>query len=436
MANSISKPPAASVTTPISPSNVKRKLAILADAAKYDASCASSGAFRKRDPKGLGNSEGLGICHSYTPDGRCVSLLKILLTNFCIYDCKFCINRVSSDTKRARFTPEEVVWLTLEFYRRNYIEGLFLSSGIVESSDTTMEQLIEVARSLRQDHRFNGYIHLKVVAGASEELIIKAGLWADRVSANIEMPQQADLNTLAPAKKIETVTDAMAQIQAKDLETKDDRKKFIHVPKFAPAGQSTQMIVGATASPDSLILSSAQKLYGDFGLRRVYYSAYSPIPNADALLPVTAPSLVRENRLYQADWLLRYYGFKAEELTTADAPNLSLDMDPKTMWALNNRHFFPVDVNTSPKEALLRVPGIGVRNVERILQMRPFRSLTVDDLKKLRVVMSRARFFITAADHNPDVLLLDSLKLQKKIQPVSEQLSLFDLKQTAGSGEL
>jgi putative DNA modification/repair radical SAM protein len=421
----------------ISPALVKTKLTILADAAKYDASCASSGSYRKRDKEGLGNTEGMGICHSYTPDGRCVSLLKILLTNYCIYDCKFCINRVSSETKRAKFTPAEVVWLTIEFYRRNYIEGLFLSSGIIESSDATMEMLIEVARSLRQDHRFGGYIHLKVVAGATQELIQEAGLWADRLSANIEMPVQQDLNLLAPAKTIVAAETSMTQIKEKVDETKEDQKKsYKQTPKFAPAGQTTQMIIGATDSPDSTILATSSKLYADFSLRRVYYSAYSPIPHADALLPTAQPLLVRENRLYQADWLIRFYDFKAEELANKEEPLLSLDMDPKSAWALKNRHYFPVDVNTASREQLLRVPGFGVRNVERILQTRVYRRLRTDDLKKLRVTWVRSRFFVITADHNPDLLLIDDLNLNHQFQPKAQQLSLFDLDTSKLTGEL
>ncbi len=410
----------------ISPAAIKAKLEILADAAKYDASCASSGSFRKRNQGGMGNTEGMGICHSYTPDGRCVSLLKILLTNHCIYDCKFCINRVSSETRRAKFTPTEVVWLTLEFYRRNYIEGLFLSSGIVGSSDETMELLIEVARRLRSEHRFGGYIHLKVVAGASEELIQEAGLWADRISANIEMPVQADLNLLAPAKTIEAAETSMHQIKDRVDESKEDQKKLAKAKKFAPAGQTTQMIVGATESSDQSILTVTDKLYSQYKLRRVYYSAYSPIPHADAVLPVEKPSLIRENRLYQADWLLRYYQFNVNELFTTAKPNLELDFDPKTAWAIDNRYYFPVDVNTASREQLLRVPGFGVRNVERILETRQFRKLRCEDLKKLRVSWGRARFFVITADHNPDLLLLDDLDLRDRIKPPAKQLSLFD----------
>lgn len=422
---SLADPVSARPNQTISPEAVRFKLKILADAAKYDASCASSGSQRARDPGGMGNVEGMGICHSYTPDGRCVSLLKILLTNFCIYDCKFCINRVTSDTKRARFTPEEVVWLTLEFYRRNYIEGLFLSSGIVDSPDATMLLLIRAAKLLRQQHKFHGYIHLKVVPGASPELLHEAGLWADRISANIELPTQEDLNLLAPAKKIETATTSMGQIKEKIDETLEDKKKTKRTPRFAPAGQTTQMIVGATASPDAAIIKSSERLYNSLKLRRVYYSAYSPIPHADAALPMERPHLQRENRLYQADWLMRFYGFKGEELTTPDDPNLSLDYDPKTGWALRNRGFFPVDVNRATREQLLRVPGLGVKNVERILETRPRRRLTLADLQTMRVPLSRTRYFITTADHNPGVHLLDRQDLSQRLVTRSTQLSLF-----------
>lgn len=417
--------------------NLKSKLSILADAAKYDASCSSSGSQRKRENGGMGNVEGMGICHSYAPDGRCISLLKILMTNFCIFDCKYCINRVSSDVKRARFMPEEIVQLTLEFYRRNYIEGLFLSSGIIKSSDETMEQLIQVAKSLRLEHKFQGYIHLKVVAGASEELILKAGLWADRVSANIEMPVQADLNLLAPAKTISDATMSMQQIATRVEEAKEDqKKKFAKAPRFAPAGQTTQMIVGATESTDSVILDQSQSLYKKYSLRRVYYSAYSPIPHADAFLPRGEPSLIRENRLYQADWLVRFYKFDASELTNAEAPNLPLDIDPKTAWALRNRHAFPVNVNTATREELLRIPGFGVKNVERILQMRPFKKISLMDIAKLRIPLKRARFFIVTTDHNPDAFLIDANDLKERIKPEEKQMSLFDVKLSAASGDL
>lgn len=416
---------------------LKSKLTILADAAKYDASCSSSGSARKRDPNGMGNVEGMGICHSYAPDGRCISLLKILMTNYCIFDCKYCVNRVSSDVKRAKFTPEEIVNLTLEFYRRNYIEGLFLSSGIIESSDSTMEMLIRVARTLRETHRFQGYIHLKVVTGSSKELIQEAGLWADRISANVEMPVQEDLNLLAPAKTIKAAQTSMGQILEKVSEAQEEKKKsFILAPKFAPAGQTTQMIVGATPSTDSLILDSSQHMYKKFSLKRVYYSAYSPIPNSDVLLPTDQPALIRENRLYQADWLMRFYQFQASELTSPDSPNLDLDIDPKTAWALKHRSFFPVNVNTATREQLLRVPGLGVRNVERILQMRPYRKISLLDLGKLRIPLKRTRFFVTTSDHNPDALLIDAQNLRDRIQPVEKQLSLFDTNTTAITGEI
>lgn len=404
----------------------QRKLAILADAAKYDASCSSSGGKRKRDPNGMGNSEGMGICHSYAPDGRCISLLKILLTNYCIYDCRFCVNRVSNDVPRAKFSPEEVIQLTLEFYRRNYIEGLFLSSGIIESSDATMELLIRVARGLRRDHKFNGYIHLKVVAGASQELIEEAGLWADRVSANIEMPVQPDLDQFAPAKTIAATTTSMQQIAKKVTATRDSKKHIKSTPKFAPAGQTTQMVVGASSSPDSTILVASESLYKKYSLRRVYYSAYSPIPGADALLPTEKPSLVRENRLYQADWLLRFYGFRANELVSEAQPNLPLDIDPKTNWALFHRANFPVDVNRASREALLRVPGMGVRSVERILQLRRFHKIKLADLVKMNITISRAKYFVVTADHNPNLWLLDGEALELRLKPKAVQLSLFD----------
>lgn len=417
------------MSQPISPEKIKLKLKILADAAKYDASCASSGAYRKRVAGGLGNSEGMGICHSFTPDGRCVSLLKILLTNFCIYDCKFCVNRLSSDTQRARFSPEEVAWLTLEFYRRNYIEGLFLSSGIINSIDFTMEQLIQVAKILRKTHRFGGYIHLKVVPGASPELIQEAGLWADRVSANIELAQQKDLDLLAPAKTLVSAEKSMAQIKHKIEQAKDEKKNLKYAPRFAPAGQTTQMIVGATATSDAMILQASEKLYSDFSLKRVYYSAYSPIPHAHATLPVERANLNRENRLYQADWLIRFYGFTAAELTENIEQNLSLELDPKSAWALNHRGFFPVDVNTATREQLLRVPGLGARSVDRILKTRPYQPLKMIHLQKLGAVLSRAKYFVIASDFNPDSQLLDTEHLQSRIlrkDQVSAQMSLFD----------
>ncbi|MDQ6625790.1 MAG: putative DNA modification/repair radical SAM protein, partial [Verrucomicrobiota bacterium] len=345
------------------------KLAILADAAKYDASCASSGTTKRnsRASSGLGSTTGSGICHSYTPDGRCVSLLKILLTNFCVYDCLYCINRVSSDVPRARFTADEVVQLTLDFYRRNYIEGLFLSSGIIRNADYTMEQVIAVARTLRTEHQFRGYIHLKTIPEASPALIEEAGRWADRISINIELPTQIALEELAPEKNLARTEAAMSGISARIAQSKSERRENRKAPIFAPAGQSTQMIIGATDTSDAVILDRATSLYETQKLRRVYYSAFSPIPDASRKLPLIAPPLVREHRLYQADWLVRFYGYKAQELTTAASPNLDLTIDPKLAWALRNRHVFPVDLNKAARQLLLRVPGLGTKSVERIL---------------------------------------------------------------------
>ena len=404
---------------------LKRKLAILADAAKYDASCASGGSKRKTPTQGMGNVEGSGICHSYTPDGRCISLLKILLTNSCIYDCSYCINRVSSQVPRAKFTVEEVVTLTLDFYRRNYIEGLFLSSGVIKTSDGTMEEMTEIARQLREVHSFGGYIHLKAVAGASPELMALAGKYADRLSANIELPTQADLNALAPAKTHAEVESSMTEIHERITENREDRQKSSKAPVFAPGGQSTQMIVGATPSPDRDILSTATRLYQRHGLRRVYYSAFSPIPDSDPKLPLQSPPLIREHRLYQADWLIRFYGFSDGELTSAASPNLDLKRDPKLTWALGRRDFFPVDVNAASKAELLRVPGLGVRNVERILKLRRFRKLRLEDLGRMHVQLAKVKYFITTADRNPHVQQIDSPRLEEWVAPAAEQLSLF-----------
>lgn len=396
----------------------QQKLSILADAAKYDASCASSGAKRAGNGEGVGHSDGMGICHSYTPDGRCVSLLKILLTNFCTYDCVFCVNRVSSDIQRARFTPEEVVRLTLDFYKRNYIEGLFLSSGIIQSPDYTMEQLIQVAKTLRQVHRFGGYIHLKAIPGASALLIEQAGLWADRLSANIELPTQQDLVQLAPEKKSAVIESTMGQIHERKQEADEERRKSAAAPKFAAAGQSTQMVVGATPASDRQILSTATHLYSQYKLRRIYYTGFSPYPEADARLPLRAAPLMREHRLYQSDWLMRFYGFEAGELTTEESPELSLTEDPKTSWAKGHPEFFPVDVNAAPRETLLRVPGIGYRNVERILKIRRYHALGVEDLRKLHVRVKQALPYVLAADHVPGVKLFEQA-------PAAEQMDLF-----------
>lgn len=415
---------------------IQQKLRVLADAAKYDASCASSGSKRARTPGGLGNTDGVGICHSYTPDGRCVSLLKLLLTNYCIYDCSYCVNRISSDTRRARFTPEEVVYLTVEFYKRNYIEGLFLSSGIIQSPDYTMEQLVRVAKLLRVDHGFGGYIHLKAVPGASEELMRQAGAWADRLSANVELAQDADLARLAPAKTHSDIEMSMGQIAQGILESRDKTPSGRRAPKFAPAGQSTQFIVGATESPDAVLLEKSSELYQTHKLRRAYYSAFSPIPHADPSLPLMKIPLVREHRLYQADWLMRFYGFTADELTTQEDRNLPLDRDPKLAWALRHREFFPVDVNKAGKSALLRIPGFGVRNVQRILQVRRYRSLSLADLAKLKIVVKRARYFVVTTDHNPAIRHLDKEALPQKVVTPQKQMGLFEAAETARTGEL
>ena len=381
--------------------DVASKLRILADSAKYDASCASSGVVRRGTPGGLGNSDGTGICHSYTPDGRCVSLLKILLTNFCIFDCQYCVSRISSDVPRARLSVEEVVNLTLDFYRRNYIEGLFLSSGIIQSPDYTTEQMVEVARQLRVDHRFGGYIHLKIIPGASAALVTAAGLYADRVSANIELPVQADLDTLAPDKTRDVIEQAMTVVRSGLDEAHEDARTMQHPRPFAPAGQTTQMIVGASASTDAVMLRTASELYARHRLRRVYYSAFSPFQQAPAGVPVSAPPLQREHRLYQADWLVRYYGFDAAELTTGERPNLDLAVSPKLAWALRHPEVFPIDVNTASRELLLRVPGIGYRTVERLLGIRRRHRVRYDDLRPLRVRLTEARHFIITADSRP-----------------------------------
>lgn len=416
--------------------NLRSKLAILADAAKYDASCASSGGKRARPDAGLGNVNGMGICHSYAPDGRCISLLKVLLTNHCIYDCTYCINRISSPVQRAKFTVKELVQLTLDFYRRNYIEGLFLSSGVYTSSDRTMEEMVEIARQLRVEHKFGGYIHLKAVAGCDASWVHKAGLYADRLSANIELPTQADMQALAPAKNHAEVEDAMGTITTHMDEANAPHKGRARPPRFAPAGQSTQMMVGATSSPDQAILQTASRLYDRFSLKRVYYSAFSPIPHGDARLPLQKPPMIREHRLYQADWLMRFYGFKAEELTQPDAPNLDLRTDPKMAWALRHRDMFPIDVNTAPREMLLRVPGFGVTSVERILQTRRLRRLRLDDLGKMHVPMRRTRFFVRCADHNVALRQLDSSRLNLLVTDAPQQLNLFEAKTSAQSGQL
>ncbi len=405
------------------------RLAILADAAKYDASCASSGTSKRtsKDGSGIGSTEGMGICHAYAPDGRCISLLKILLTNHCVFDCHYCINRKSSNVVRAKFTPQEVVDLTLSFYRRNYIEGLFLSSGIVKSSNHTMEQLVEVARILREEHDFRGYIHLKTIPEADPGLVAQAGLYADRVSINVELPTDAGLVRLAPDKSARQIEGAMGEVREAITENRDARKRFRHAPRFAPAGQSTQMIVGADAASDADIVGKASRLYDDFRLRRVYYSAFSPIPDASAVLPLKRPPLIREHRLYQSDWLMRFYGYAAGEVMQATGSDgmLPLDIDPKLAWALNFRERFPVDVNRAPREALLRVPGLGVRAVGALIAARRQRTLRLDDVAKLTVSVAKVRPFLITSDWRP-TLLTDRADLRRLLTPRSEeQLELF-----------
>ena len=378
---------------------VLEKLKVLAESAKYDVSCASSGVTRKHRAGGVGSAAGWGICHSFTADGRCVSLLKIMLTNVCIYDCAYCINRRSNDIPRAAFTPGELAELTIEFYRRNYIEGLFLSSGVVRDPDYTMERMVRVARDLRTVHRFNGYIHLKSIPGASRELVAEAGRYADRMSVNIEIPPERNLQLLAPDKNYESIYRPMSYIQQGVLQSAEERTRFRHAPRFAPAGQSTQMIVGATDESDRDILLLSSALYGRPTMKRVYYSGFIPVNPYDKRLPALdkAP-LVRENRLYQADWLMRFYGFRAEEIADEQTPRLDLDIDPKLAWALRNPAFFPVDVNRADYEALLRVPGIGVKSARLIVSSRRYRTLTQQSLRQIGVVMKKAQYFISCRE--------------------------------------
>lgn len=426
-----------------------RKLALLADAAKYDASCASSGTSKRNSlgGRGIGSTEGSGICHSYAPDGRCISLLKILLTNFCVYDCLYCVNRVSSNVARARFTTDEVVALTLDFYRRNCIEGLFLSSGIIRSADYTMEQVVEVARALREDHDFRGYIHLKTIPEASPELLARAGRFADRLSINIELPTAQSLAALAPEKDGAAIRRSMARLRIHIDDAKDAARpapvraqpmiapRRSRPPRFAPAGQSTQMIIGADATSDGAILATSASLYGSYRLKRVYYSAFSPIPDASRSLPLSAPPMVREHRLYQADWLMRFYGFAQEEIVPAANGMLSLEIDPKLAWALAHRERFPVDVNRAPKEMLLRVPGLGVKAVGRMLQARRVRSLRSADLARLHVPVAKVLPFVELADHHPgkalhgDELGRRLVAETRLAQP--RQASLFDVARPA-----
>ncbi|HEY0045337.1 MAG TPA: putative DNA modification/repair radical SAM protein [Flavobacterium sp.] len=414
---------------------IREKLSILADAAKYDVSCSSSGSNRKNLNKGLGDSSGAGICHSYTEDGRCVSLLKILLTNHCIYDCAFCVSRKSNDIKRAAFTVDEVVDLTMSFYRRNYIEGLFLSSGIFKNADYTMERLVRIAKNLRVEHNFNGYIHLKTIPGASEELLTEAGMYADRMSINLEMPTEAGLKLLAPEKSHDDVKKPLGFIKDSIVQFKDERKIIRSVPKFVPAGQSTQMVIGATPETDMEIMYSAHEYYKTFDLKRVYYSGYIPI-SYDERMPIigSQPPLLRENRLYQTDWLMRFYGFDVRELLNPANPHLDVDIDPKLSWALRNMEHFPVDVNTADYNMILRVPGIGVGSAKKIVMARKYGKLRIDQLKKIGIAYNRAKHFIRCTDsafqlNDPDSLLIKTIILaesnSKYLKVAQNQLSLF-----------
>ena len=414
---------------------IKEKLAILADAAKYDVSCSSSGSNRKGVKGDLGNTSAFGICHSFTQDGRCISLLKILLTNHCIYDCVYCVSRRSNDIKRAAFTVEEIVDLTINFYRRNYIEGLFLSSGVFKDPNTTMERLVRVAKKLRLEERFNGYIHLKTIPGASDELIREAGLYADRLSINLEIPTKEGLKLLAPEKDHKQMLSNVEFVKNELAINTIEKQKYKHAPKFAPAGQTTQMIIGATNETDQKIIHVADYMYQKLSLKRVYYSGYVPVlqdsrlPSLQSQVPV-----VRENRLYQADWLMRYYGFAPNEIVDDRQPFLDLEIDPKLAWALRNSHLFPIDINQAPREMLLRIPGVGVRSVQKILMARKFQTLSYYDLKKMGVTLSRAKYFITCSGATPLAGTIDPLRLRglllgqshsKHKQLFTGQLSLF-----------
>jgi putative DNA modification/repair radical SAM protein len=405
------------------------KLEILADAAKYDASCASSGAPKRSSigKDGIGATTGMGICHSYTPDGRCVSLLKILLTNFCIYDCQYCVNRRTSNVPRARFAVDEVVKLTIDFYLRNYIDGLFLSSGIIRSADYTMEQLVEIARQLREVHNFRGYIHLKTIPDADPALIALAGKYADRLSVNIELPTQASVEHLAPEKSVHTIKLAMGSIRQR-LDEKAEEPKS---PRFAPAGQSTQMIVGADASDDQTILNTAETLYSSYKLKRVYYSAFSPIPESPKSVPLAPPPMLREHRLYQADFLLRSYGFVASELLPASGGNLALDIDPKLAWALAHREHFPMDLNLADASMIARVPGIGLRNAKRLVELRQLRRIRYVDLTRLRCSMKKIAPFIVTADYSPVNGAASSELLRRSMTEVPTQMNLWTELQAA-----
>ncbi|MDY3032040.1 MAG: putative DNA modification/repair radical SAM protein [Clostridia bacterium] len=408
---------------------VKEKLHILSDAAKYDASCSSSGSKRKNMNNGIGNAAEEGICHSFSADGRCISLLKILLSNCCVYDCQYCVNRCSNDVPRATFTPREAADLTIEFYKRNYIEGLFLSSAVIKNPDYTMELIIRTIEILRREYRFNGYIHSKAIPGASHELVTRLGLLVDRMSVNIELPSQQSLKLLAPQKTKDNILEPMRRIKEGIAVSSHDMTVYKHAPKFAPSGQSTQMIIGATGESDKAIISLSQGLYRKMNMKRVFYSAYVPV-GTNPLLPVTAPPLLREHRLYQADWLMRFYGFTAEELLSDSNPNFNNLIDPKCQWALEHRELFPIDINTAPYEMILRVPGIGVRSALKIVKARRYTRLSFEDLKKMRISMKRAKYFVTVSGKTYDNLWLR----QELITPmlladsnsVYGQMSFFD----------
>lgn len=415
---------------------IKEKLNILADAAKYDVSCASSGSSRTNTNKGLGNSTGMGICHSYTEDGRCVSLLKILLTNHCIYDCAYCVSRRTNDIKRAGFKVQEVVDLTINFYRRNYIEGLFLSSGIFKNPDHTMERLIRVAKKLREEENFNGYIHLKSIPGCSDDLMYEAGLYADRLSINIEIPTVSGLKLLAPEKDHKDFIQPMKKVKNEIIRYNNERKIIKNIPKYAPAGQSTQMIVGATGESDKDVMYSATYYYKKYNMKRVYYSGYVPVLE-DNRLPAIGSQvpMLRENRLYQTDWLLRFYGFAVNEILNDDYPNLDMDVDPKLSWALRNMHLFPVDVNTADKRLLARIPGLGIKSVHKIINARKFRKLNWEHLKKIGVALNRAKYFMVCdskewerKDREPNKIkgLILQNSAGKFRNQISNQLALFN----------
>ena len=407
------------------------KLEILADAAKYDVSCSSSGSKRKNTKDGLGNSTGAGICHTYTEDGRCVSLLKILLTNFCIFDCAYCVSRKSNDIKRAAFTVDEVVDMTMNFYKRNYIEGLFLSSGIFKNADYTMERLVRIAKKLRTEHKFNGYIHLKSIPGASDELMHEAGLYADRLSVNIEIPSEESLKKVAPEKNYKEIMEPMSYLQKQIAGYKEEKKLIKKAPLFAPGGQSTQLVIGATPEDDLKVLTLADTLYKEQSLKRVYYSGYIPIETDNRIPDFKAPPLVRENRLYQADWLLRFYGFQLDEIVSPLFPELDLEVDPKLAYALRHPELFPVNINTAAYEMILRIPGLGVKSAQKIVRARRHGTVFLEHLKKMGVAMKRAKYFLITGDKdflnlgwNPEVIRSQILHADPKRAKLA-QLSLF-----------